>query len=947
MRSAKWTLLAGVLVLLWPARLPAQQGSITGTITGRVSGQPLAGVDVAVLIGGQAITRATTGEDGRFRIAGLNPGTYVVEVRRVGYQFGRVANVVVTAGGSANVDLQLSESVIQLDAIVVTVGRQPEKQLDAPASVHVIQDVEVRERPTLTVADQVKYLPGVDVSQGGLVQSNIVGRGFNNIFSGSTLTLIDNRFASVPSLRVNIPAFFSTTTEDVEQVEFVLGPGAALYGPNSAKGVLAITTKSPLTSAGSSLWFESGFRAGSRDPAGNSLDDPQPIWRGGGRFAVTEGRVGFKVSGEYLKATDWKYRDPAEPDDSLPGRLSPAYCDTVFACRDFNLEKWNLDARLDIRTSGNSELIVAAGNNTAVNLIEPTGIGAGQAKGWRYSYAQTRFRLGRLFLQGFGNFSDAGSTFLLRTGQPIVDRSQVFAGQGQYGFDLGTRSTVLVGGDYVRTIPRTDGTINGRNEANDEIKELGGYVHTITRLSDQIEFVAALRVDDHSRLEDLNISPRGAIVFKPTETQNIRVTYNRAFATPTTNNLFLDIVAGAIPGTPFRVRALGVPQGGFRFRGYCGSGGVDNLCMRSPWPGAPTTAIPAQAAPLWPVAIAAVSARLTPAALGPLAPFRTQILAALASIPVPTPAVVGTQLRTLDPTRGVFNDVTDPSVAVADVPQLEPEITQTFEVGYKGILGDRVRISLDGWFEKKKNFIGPLIVESPNVFLALSGTATHLTSTFPAALVAQGLTPAQAAAVATALIPTLAGGMAGQSGSSTAPGVPLGTVVPDNALTSTADMFLTYRNFGNVDLWGADLAIDYLVNQQWSVGGTYSHVSDDFFAAADVNGPTDVALNASKAKASGFLKYRQGLTGLAGEARVRFTKGFPVNSGVYVSPLLANGSREPINDYTVVDVQMSYKFANGLLAAVNVQNALNTNYAAFVGVPQLGRVVLTKLQYTY
>ena len=83
----------------------------------------------------------------------------------------------------------------------------------------------------------------MDISQGGLVQSNVVGRGFNNIFSGATLMLIDNRFAAVPSLRVNVPAFFPAANEDIENIEFVLGPGAALYGPNSAKGVLAITTQ--------------------------------------------------------------------------------------------------------------------------------------------------------------------------------------------------------------------------------------------------------------------------------------------------------------------------------------------------------------------------------------------------------------------------------------------------------------------------------------------------------------------------------------------------------------------------------------------------------------------------------------------------------------------------------------------------------------------------------
>ena len=350
------------------------------------------------------------------------------------------------------------------------------------------------------------------------------------------------------------------------------------------------------------------------------------------------------------------------------------------------------------------------------------------------------------------------------------------------------------------------------------------------------------------------------------------------------------------------------------------------------------------------MAIGAVSARLTPAALGPLAPFRTLILDALANrLAPPTAAQVGTQLRTLDPTRGVFNDVT--TSAVADVAQIEPEITQVFEVGYKGILGDKVRLSLDGWYEKKKNFIGPLVVESPNVFLDLTTTAAYLTANFPAALAAAGVPAANIAAIAAALIPTVAGGMAGQSGSTTAPGVPLGTIVPNHALTNTADMFLTYRNFGDVTLWGADLAVDYILTDQWSIGGSYSHVSDDYFAGLAVLGRPDaqaeVALNASKSKASATVKFRQGgEQGFSGEARVRYTKGFPVNSGVYVTPVVGT-TRTAIDNYVVADAQLAYRLASGLLAAITVQNALNKSYASFVGVPQLGRVVLTKLQYTY
>ncbi len=61
----------------------------------------------------------------------------------------------------------------------------------------------------------------------------------------------------------NVATFFPTTNEDIEKIEFVLGPGAALYGPNSANGVLNIITRSPFTSTGTTLTLEGGVRAGS------------------------------------------------------------------------------------------------------------------------------------------------------------------------------------------------------------------------------------------------------------------------------------------------------------------------------------------------------------------------------------------------------------------------------------------------------------------------------------------------------------------------------------------------------------------------------------------------------------------------------------------------------------------------------------------------------------
>jgi outer membrane receptor for ferrienterochelin and colicins len=49
---------------------------------------------------------------------------------------------------------------------------------------------------------------------------------------------------------VNLLHTIPATNEDIERVEVVLGPGAALYGPNTANGILHMITKSPLERRG-------------------------------------------------------------------------------------------------------------------------------------------------------------------------------------------------------------------------------------------------------------------------------------------------------------------------------------------------------------------------------------------------------------------------------------------------------------------------------------------------------------------------------------------------------------------------------------------------------------------------------------------------------------------------------------------------------------------------
>lgn len=899
-------LVAALAALSVPAS--AQQGTLTGRVIDRETSQPINGAQVQVLgntgaSSGGVLTNAT----GQFRLQ-LPGGTYSVVVVNVGYESARVDGVSVPAGGSADIEVSLASRALVLNPIVVSISRgREEKALDAPASVSVVSAERIQERAAVTPVEYVKALPGVDVVQTGLTQSNTVTRGFNNVFSGAMLTMTDNRYAFVPSLRFNAYNMIPTTPLDVERIEVLLGPAAALYGPNSASGVMHIITSSPIDDAGTTMSLSGGERS---------------VFHGAFRqaWAFSE-TAGFKVSGQYFRGDDWVFNDPVEVAAAQDPDASP-----LVGQRDFNAERWGGEARLDLRPWDDGELIFTAGHNQLVSSVELTGIGAGQARDWGYSYGQARLRKGRLFVQTFMNKSDAGDSFLLRTGQPIIDKSDMIAGQAQYGFDLGERLDIITGLDLQRTTPKTEGTITGSNEDDDQINEIGGYVHATAALSEKFDLVGALRIDDHNRLEELNYSPRAALVFKPAQGQNFRLTYNRAFSTPTTNNLFLDLVAGRIPlpipnpaggNFGFGVRTSGVPTSGFTFNNTC-QGGIQSLCMYSPFA---QGQLPANGAVLWNGLVAPTLA-FNPTLAPTLAQLGLSPAQFLSIISNPAPGQLESWLLRFnqeDPANPFRPDAGPEAVG-----RIRSTITNTYEVGYKGVIGDRLSLSVDVYSSQIKDFVGPLRVETPSVFLTGPSVGAYL-----AQRMIQAGIPAQ-----------FAQGIAAQLAGSAAQ-IPLGTVAPDQRESS--DLILTYRNFGDVDLWGTDVGMQLYATDRLSFTGSFSWVSDecfDFNSDGDCTSTSDISLNAPKVKGSFGARFADQLSGFSIDGRVRYSDSFTMNSGVY----LGN-----VDSYAVVDANVGYKLpvASGAQVSLTITNLFNDVHREFVGAPELGRLALLKLQYSF
>lgn len=934
-----------ILLLLFSISPAAAQE--TGSLAGRVAtddGTALLGANIVAE--GDAIEglRGTTSDgEGAFRIDGLPPGVYEVTASFLGYESVTSAGVAVRSGETTRLDLGLAATTLIGQQVVVSASRKQEKLLDAPASISVVELDEIMNRPALSATDYIKDLAGVDQAKVGVSQSSTVIRGFNRTFTGSLLQMVDNRIARIASLRLNMGAAIPLTSEDIQRIEVVRGPGSALYGPNSANGVMHIVTRSPIGSEGNALSLYGGERS---------------LRKAAFRHASSvDGKIGFKVSGEYTKAREWEFDDPAE----------------VIA-RDYDNERLLGEIRIDLRPTDDLSIIGSAGYSR-IKAIQMTGQGAAQAVDWSTRFFQARTQYKGWFAQIFLNMNNAGDTKLLRTTQPIVDTSRLTVMQLQHNFGLGDRQQFTYGADVLLTRPNTGNTTHGQFEDNDNLDEYGLYLQSETTLNDQVSLMLAGRLDEHSKIEDPVFSPRAALVIKPSPESTLRLTYNRAFGTPSSVHYFLDLIASSDPfglGRNFAAAGLGPDRtidlrtqgvnSQFTFRR-----GDNGLPMyRSPF--APVAGLPADAyLPmndpastnlLWGVARGAVLAQLTPQLQGLATPLIAQLLIAR-GLPAETAAQLAGQqaaqlaaafpgvipsalpgltnsLGVLDTGTGSFNPV-DPS-SVRDVDPMRPSITETFEVGYKGVVGNKLVLTADFYRNKIHDFISSIHIVTPNVFLDPGPLSTAV----GAGIARQLALPenAQLAQVAAALDNPALGLGGNGNGSpvdelaglfvSTAAMIPFGTVTPEEATDPNAVM-LTYRNFGEISYYGTDIGFSYFPSDTWNLSGSYSFISENLFE--NVDGIDDIPLNAPNHKLSLAIGLKPPGTQLNLGARMRYRGAFEMADGVYVGD---------VDSHTVVDVSAAYEFPR-VTFSVEASNLLNKEYQAFVGAPMIGRMVMAGL----
>lgn len=310
-------------VTLAPRKLapPPQIGAISGRVTDAKTSQGIEGAEV--LLEGTR-WRTLTGQDGQYRVAEVEAGSYTVVVRRIGYQR-QSGPVTVVEGQEATADFALQPAVTRLEELVTTGTLVPTEVKALPTPVTVIREDDIARQQPHTMQELLRQSVPTAVAWDtpDNPQFTVLSTRGSSAFS----TGAPQMKVFVDGIEMAHGAFAGIDPSSIGRVEVVRGPQAAtIYGSNAIGGVVQVYTKrgdpdrvGPRVSAEAGLGMVqtpyAGFDGVLRQQYAASV-------RGGGTD------VNYSLGGSYSRTGDWL------PNGELSARSNPSVYGGVHFARD-------------------------------------------------------------------------------------------------------------------------------------------------------------------------------------------------------------------------------------------------------------------------------------------------------------------------------------------------------------------------------------------------------------------------------------------------------------------------------------------------------------------------------------------------------------------------------------------------------------------------------------
>ena len=965
------------------------QSQVSGSVSDSDNMAGIPGVNV--VIEGTSVGTVTD-FDGNFVLNSNQAPPFNLVISYVGYS---AQTVSVTSSGQ---DISVSLSAGQnLEEVVISAGRKEQKVLEAPASISVISARTIENSPNVT--DPVRLLaniPGIQIQQQTANTLNVEMRAGSGVFGTSTFLVKDNRYMVTPSAGLFQSYQAGLSNLDLATVEVVRGPAGVLYGPGVTSGVVHFRTKSPIDYEGNSMSVWAGEMAaiGTEIRVAQANNDKTFGWKINAKVSMGDDFV-YDNEAAITAKTGMPFtttvRQPAisnkmvDPVGSLSSRILlnendlDKDGDGNMLINDYS--NMSFDAHLEWRPSDNSTYKVAGGlNNGRGAFFNSQGVGYTQGT---TVWAQAQARIGGFYAQAFLDSNNGGKdtepTFLYATGLRQVAKRQAIQLQLQYSFDMPWLfdSEWTAGWDYNNTYSDSAHTLYGRNEDSDDYIINGFYGQGTLHMAEKMDLVVAGRYDYVNFISTGEFAPSATLVYKASPKSTWRVGYRKTLTANSALGQYIDFpVAALAPGI------LDVWLVGQHSNHQFGDPASQMIELAGLGLSIPSTSAGGGLPLAIPYgAVASASLAGLYAAAPTLAPVLNPFFA--------TYQGPSGGSGTLSP-YNLFNGEAMPSSD--DTYGARFGSVSNFELGWTGVIGDKLKLSADIYTYENKGFtyfqavgqtfalvgsdipndlaaavmadVTPYVTSAvtPGVTAAVTNAYQGIAALYgyPFSVVASGalaaagvpsLANAIAATVASTATPIIQGvggafqaggqGFVGQLGPLFAA---LGTVessaVPGN--DGVTHIPAGYRTYGDATRshWGGDVSMDYFVNSDVRLWANASWLSQNEWTPGeddDDDLPYYSSLNTPK------FKWRLGMD-YTPPSGFNMAVSFMHDDKFYTDQGFFTGMVETKN---LIDLNVGYKFSRNMRFDISAQNLGNTPYSAFPNMPLIKRRIIGKVTYNF
>ena len=134
------------------------------------------------------------------------------------------------------------EQLLSFDIEVTSPAKKKQKYSEVASAIYVLTHEDIRRSGVTHVAEALRMVPGISVARINTNRWAISARGFNSSFANKLLVLVDGQSIFTPGFNGVFWDQHELLLEDIDRIEVIRGPGAAIWGSNAVNGVINIIT---------------------------------------------------------------------------------------------------------------------------------------------------------------------------------------------------------------------------------------------------------------------------------------------------------------------------------------------------------------------------------------------------------------------------------------------------------------------------------------------------------------------------------------------------------------------------------------------------------------------------------------------------------------------------------------------------------------------------------